>query len=188
MPQILRRFAERHPSVQVDVLCLPSHLLVERLHQGELDLTLCSEGHEPPGWPAVQVWRGPLSWVTSTQYAPHRQDPMPMALAVGEHCTWSLSAKRALDSVGRAYRVAYSAGTLMGTLAPVMAGLAVTVSPTTWLPEGLRVMRADEGMPALPEFGILLLRGAHARQPVADALAQYIADTFRADAARPLAA
>ena len=188
VPQILRRFAERHPSVQVDVLCLPSHLLVERLHQGELDLTLCSEGHEPPGWPAVQVWRGPLSWVTSTQYAPHRQDPMPMALAVGEHCTWSLSAKRALDSVGRAYRVAYSAGTLMGTLAPVMAGLAVTVSPTTWLPEGLRVMRADEGMPALPEFGILLLRGAHARQPVADALAQYIADTFRTDAARPLAA
>ena len=111
-----------------------------------------------------------------------------MALAVGNHCTWSVSAQRALDSVGREYRVAYSAGTLMGTLAPVMAGLAVTVSPTTWLPEGLRVMRPDEGMPPLPDFGILLLRGADARQPVTDALAQYIADTFRADPGQALAA
>ena len=49
-------------------------------------------------------------------------------------------------------------------------------------------MRADEGMPALPDFGILLLRGADARQPVTDALAQYIADTFRADPGHALAA
>ena len=188
VPQVLRRFAESHPSVQVDVLCLPSHLLVERLRAGELDLTLCSEGHEPPGWPSTSVWRGPLSWVTSSTYSPHRQDPMPMALAVGDHCTWSTAAQRALDRVGRPYRLAYSAGTLMGTLAPVLAGLAVTVSPTTWLPDGLRVMRADEGLPPLPEFGILLLRGADARQPVTDALAQYITATFQADATRPLAA
>ncbi len=188
VPHILRRFAESHPSVQVDVLCLPSHLLVERLRAGELDLTLCSEGHEPPGWPVVSVWRGPLNWVTSTTYAPQRQDPMPVALATGEHCTWSTAAQRALDRLGRPYRVAYSAGTLMGTLAPVMAGLAVTVSPTTWLPEGLRVARPEDGLPPLPEFGILMLRGADARQPVTDVLAQYITDTFRADAARPLAA
>lgn len=188
VPQVLRRFAERHPSVQVDVLCLPSHLLVERLREGELDLTLCSDGHEPPGWPATQVWRGPLNWVTSTTYAPHRQDPLPLALAVGDHCTWSTSAQRALDGAGRAYRIAYSAGTLMGTLAPVLAGLAVTVAPTSWLPDGLRVLRPDEGMPGLPDFGILLLKGADARQPVTDALAQYIAETFSADATRPLAA
>ncbi len=188
VPQILRRFAERHPSVQVEVLCLPSHLLAQRLRAGELDLTLCSDGHEPPGWPAIQVCRAPLTWVTSTTYAPHRQDPMPVALATGEHCTWSVAARRALDGVGRAYRVAYSAGTLMGTLAPVLAGLAVTVSPTSWLPEGLRTMRPDEGMPPLPDFGILLLKGADARQPVTDALAEYIAETFKTDMARPLAA
>lgn len=188
VPQVLRRFAERHPSVQVEVLCLPSHLLVERLRAGELDLTLCSDGHEPPGWPATQVWRGPLSWVTSTTYSPQRENPMPLALAVGDHCTWSIAAQRALDGVGRAYRIAYLAGTLTGTLTPVLAGLAVTVSPTTWLPEGLRVLRTDEGMPALPEFGILLLKGADARQPVTDALAEHISVTFRGDSARSMAA
>lgn len=188
VPQVLRRFAENHPSVLVDVLCLPSHLLSERLRAGELDLALCSEGHEPAGWPAAALWRGPLSWVTSEKYAPHRQDPLPVAVAVGEHCTWSVMARRALEAAGRPYRVAYSAGTLLGTMAPVLAGLAVTISTTSWLPEGLRMARPEDGLPALPSSAILMVKAPDARQPVTDTLAQYIADTFRADAARPLAA
>lgn len=188
VPQVLRRFAENHPSVLVDVLCLPSHLLMERMRAGELDLALCSEGHEIAGWPATTLWRGPLSWVTSTKYPVHRQDPLPIAVAVGEHCTWSTVARRALDDAGRPYRVAYSASTLMGTTAPVLAGLAVTVSTTSWLPDGLRAVRPEEGLPSLPPFAILMLKAPDARQPVTDTLAQHIADTFRADAARPLAA
>jgi DNA-binding transcriptional LysR family regulator len=188
VPQVLRRFAERHPSVMVEVLCLPSHLLVERLRAGELDLTLCSEGHEPAGWPASPVWRAPLSWVTSTTHSPHRLNPLPLALATGGHCAWSNAARRALEGCGREYRMAYLAGTLTGTLTPVLAGLAVTVSPTAWLPEGLRTMRPEEGMPPLPEFGILLLKSPDAHQPVTDALAQHITETFQADMARPLAA
>jgi DNA-binding transcriptional LysR family regulator len=187
LPNILRRFAESHPSVQVDVLCLPSSDLVERLREGELDLTLCSEGMEPVGWPALPLWRGPLSWITSTRYTPHRQDPLPVALAA-EHCNWRLAAIRALEGSGRRYRMAYRSATQIGSHAPVLAGLAVTVSTTSWLPEGLRPVRPEEGLPALPEFGILMLKGADARQPVTDALASYIADTFKVEAANPLAA
>jgi len=182
LPQILRRFAESHPSVQVDVLCLPSHELVARLRDGELDLSLISEGHEPPGSPAIALWRAPLSWITSTRYAPHRQDPLPLALAA-EHCTWRMAATRALDAAGRRYRIAYNSATQIGTHAPVIAGLAVTVSTTSWLPEGLRPLRPEEGLPPLPDFGILLLKGPEARQPVTDALAAYIADTFRSETA-----
>ena len=181
VPQVLRRFAENHPSVQVDVLCLPSHLLIQRLRAGELDLALCSEGHEPAGWPVTTLWRGPLSWVTSDKYTPHRQDPLPVAFAVGEHCTWSTVARRALEEAGRAYRVAYSAGTLMGSMAPVIAGLAVTVSTTSWLPDGLRPVRPGEGLPPLPSSAIFMTKAPDARQPVTDVLARYMADTFRAD-------
>ena len=183
LPHILRRFAESHPSVQVDVLCLPSHELVTRLREGVLDLSLVSEGLEPPGWPAVALWRAPLSWITSTRYAPHRQDPLPLAVAAGEHCNWRVAAIRALEAAGRHYRVAYNSATQIGTHAPVLAGLAVTVSTTSWLPEGLRPLRPEEGLPPLPDFGILLLKGPEARQPVTDALASYIADTFRSEAA-----
>ena len=50
-------------------------------------------------------------------------------------------------------------GVAIGTHAPVLAGLAVTVSTLSWLPDGLRAMRPEEGLPKLPDFGILLLKG-----------------------------
>jgi hypothetical protein len=64
----------------------------------------------------------------------------------------------------------------VGTHAPVLAGLAVTV-----LPEGVRAMRPDEG---LPDFGIAMLKGMNAVQPVTDALAAHITERFRMDFAQ----
>lgn len=189
LPVILKRFAESHPSVEVDVLCLPSHDLADRLRNGDLDLSLCSEGTDSlRGMPAVALWRAPLSWITSTRHAPHRHDPLPLALAA-DHCNWRKAAVEALEGAGVRYRIAYRSSTQIGTQSPVLAGLAVTVGTTSWLPEGLRAIRPDEGLPKLPDFGILLLKGADARQPVTDALASYIADTFNTEAERePLAA
>jgi len=183
LPQILKRFADSYPAVQVDVLCLPSVDLLKRLREGELDLTLCSEGTKGADWPAVPLWRGPLTWITSTIHAPHRLDPLPVALA-GDQCTWAEAALRALDGMGRRYRIAYRSATQLGTHAPVLAGLAVTVSTISWLPDGLRPLRPEEGMPPLPDFGILLMRSPEARQPVTDALASYIAETFRTETLR----
>ena len=81
LPPILKRFAETHPAVQVDVVCSPSSELMNRIKAGELDLTLVSNGHSLPDYHEVPLWRGPLVWVTSTRYSPHRQDPLPLALA-----------------------------------------------------------------------------------------------------------
>jgi DNA-binding transcriptional LysR family regulator len=185
LPPILKRFADTHPAVQVDVLCAPSNELIGRLKDGELDLTLTSEGHQPRNWPTVQLWRGPLVWVTSSRHAPHRIDPLPLALAqagtnASRNCDWARAAMTALDRAGRRYRLAYSSGSQVGTHAPVLAGLAVTVSTLSWLPDGLRPLRTDEGLPPLPDFGILLLKGRRPRQPMTDALAAQIEAGFRA--------
>ena len=181
VPDILKRFAETHPGVQVDVECLPSSHLVALLREGALDMTLCSDGHEPPGWPSTALWQGALTWITSTRYAPHRLDPLPVALAAA-HCTWAAAAVRALEGAGRHYRVAYRSASQVGTHAPVLAGLAVTVGTFSWLPEGLRPIRADEGLPPLPQFGISLLRNPDAAGPATDALAGYILQMAQADA------
>ena len=181
LPPILMRFAQTHPAVDVDVLCASSTELAARLVAGELDLTLMTEGVEPRGFSPVSLWRGPLHWITSARHTPYRQTPLPLALA-HEDCSWRRAALRALDAAGRPYRVAYISGTQVGTQAPVLAGLAVTVSTLSWLPEGLRALRPDDGLPPLPEFGIMLVKGANARQPVTDALAEHIEDSFRHDA------
>jgi DNA-binding transcriptional LysR family regulator len=182
LPDVLRRFAETHPAVQVDVLCSSSGDVIAKLKAGELDLTLASDGIQPKNWPSVALWRGPLSWITSTRYAPHRRDPLPLALAHDE-CGWRTAAQTALDKAGIRYRIAYLSGTQVGTHAPVLAGLAVTVSALTVLPEGVRAMRPEEGLPKLPEFGIVMLKGRNPAQPVTDALAAHIEEHFQLDIA-----
>jgi DNA-binding transcriptional LysR family regulator len=182
LPQVLRRFADSHPAVEVEVECLPSSELVARLMDGSLDLSLISEGFEPKRWPSVRLWRGPLHWITSERYAPHRQDPLPLALAHTD--CWGNAAQDALERAGRRWRIAYSSASQVGTHAPVLAGLAVTVSTISWVPAGLRVVRPDEGLPPLPDFGILLLKGRSARQPVTDTLATHITETFQQEMQR----
>ncbi len=182
LPRVLRRFAETHPAVEVEVICAPSTDCVERLRAGDLDLTLCSEGNEPRGWEAKPLWKGDLVWVTASRYAPHRRRPLPLALAHPQ-CLWRRSALKALDRAGVPHRIAYTSASQIGTHAPVMAGLAVTVSARFWLPEGLRVLRREEGLPDLPQFGITLLKARHPSQPVTDALAEHIEASFAVDRA-----
>jgi DNA-binding transcriptional LysR family regulator len=187
LPPALRRFADTHPSVEVEVLCAPSDELSEQLKAGELDLTLLTEGNEPRGWPATELWRGPLRWITSERHAPHRLDPLPVSLA-GPQCSWRTAAVRALEKAGINYRIAYTSATLAGTHAPVVAGLAVTVTAIDWVPAGLRTLPSGDRLPELPDTAILLLKGREARQPVSDVLETHIAETFRAETRRLVAA
>lgn len=187
IPQVLKRFADSHPAVDVDVLCAPSNELAERLKVGELDLTLCTEGNEPKGWPCAELWRGPLRWITSERGAPHRLDPLPVALAERD-CSWRKAAVRSLEKAGLRYRIAYTSASLIGTHAPVLAGLAVTVSAIDWVPAGTHALPPGERLPDLPDTAILLLKGREARQPVTDVLEAHIVETFRAERRRPFAA
>ena len=186
LPGVLKRFAETHPSVDVDVTCSSSTPLLAKLKAGELDLTLASEGHEPANVPFDLLWRGPLMWITSERQSPHRLDPLPLAIAAGD-CAWRRAALRALDAAGRRYRIAYTSETQAGTLTPVLAGLAVTISPVTTVPPGVRVLPRDEALPRLGNAGILLLKAHDARQPLTDALASHIRESFRAELERSAA-
>ena len=183
LPPVLARFADTHPAVQVEVVCAPSEELVERLKVGDLDLTLLSEGTEPRGWAVMPLWRGPLLWLTSERLAPHRRDPLPRAIA-GTGCSWAGAAVRALAKAGRRYRIAYMSGSQAGTLAPVLAGLAVTISIPSWLPDGITALKPGELLPDLPDFAILMLKARQGAGPAADALATYMAEMFQLEAAK----
>ena len=178
LPGILARFAASHPAVQVEVICAPSYELVRRLQGDELDLTLLSEGTEPAGARPHWLWRGPLLWVGMEAVA--RRRPLPLALA-SAGCAWRQAAVGALEKAGLPWRMTYTAASLSGSLAVALAGLAVTVAMPGPLPEGVRRLGTEEGLPPLPDFAIGLLRGPGS--PVAEALARHMEENFRLEAA-----
>ncbi|WP_419900006.1 LysR substrate-binding domain-containing protein [Roseomonas sp. USHLN139] len=176
LPEILARFAESHPAAELEVICAPSHELLDRMEKDELDLTIFSAGHERPGVVGLPLWRGPLQWVGPVAHAVHRQTPLRLSLGQ-PGCIWRGAATGALDQAGLPWRVTYSSSAQMGTYAVVLAGLAITVSLAGPLPPGLRVLGEADGLPRLREFEIALAQ--RAETPAARALGQHIVDSFR---------
>jgi DNA-binding transcriptional LysR family regulator len=188
IPSILTRFAATHPDVKVEISRDGSCELVPRLKAGELDLVLCEGGHEPRQWPATEVWRGRLAWITSEAHRRHLDDPLPLVLVPGScplrppwlaDCLWRLAPIGALERAGLRYKIVSTFATAPSLQDAVIAGLGVSVLPAIGrLPEGLRTTRLDERLPELPEVSLMLLKAREPRQPLTDALAAHIIEAF----------
>ncbi|MFT8246749.1 LysR family transcriptional regulator [Roseomonas sp. BN140053] len=178
LPEILAPFAQSHPAVEIEVVCLPSTDLLRCFHAGELDLTLFSAGMDGAGLGAERLWRGPLRWVSAAALPVHLRRPLPVALC-RTGCAWSRAAVQALDGSALPWRVAYSSASQTGAHAIALAGLAVTLGLAGSLPSGLRVVGPEDGLPSLPDFEIAL----HVRHdvPLAVQLGRHISAGFRAE-------
>ncbi|MET0576508.1 MAG: hypothetical protein ABWZ83_11705 [Mesorhizobium sp.] len=92
---------------------------------------------------------------------------------------------RALEQGGRNYRFVSTSTTTQGQMAAAQAGLAVTNTlADDRLAEGLRIVRADEGLPELPEGRYLMLIAREPRQPARDMLAAQVSEVFGGTARR----
>ena len=81
-----------------------------------------------------------------------------MPLVVSPHpCVYRKRALKALDEIGRRWRVAYTSTSLAGAQAAVRAGLGVTVLPAGMVPSGFKVLDRRSRLPALPEAEIALM-------------------------------
>lgn len=195
LSRILDRFSHAAPAVEVEVEVSTSCLMAMRLKNSEFDLVVLREGLEPRQWPVVEVWRSPLKWITSEKHLQHLRDPLPLANSPAhcpwsptelKECQWHAMVVRALEQVGRRYRVVSTSTTMHGLLAAAQAGLAVTNTlADDRLPEGLRPVRDDEGLPQLPECRYLMLKSREPRQPATDILAAQMRDVFTENATQP---
>src|SRR5262245_45227111 len=132
--KILDRFSHVAPAVEVEVEVSTSCSMSQRLQKSELDLVVLRTGSEPRQWPAVEVWHGPLKWVTSDEHLQHLRDPIPLANSPAhcpfapvenKECLWHTMVVRALEQAGRRYRIVVTSQTMQGLLAAAQSGLAV---------------------------------------------------------------
>jgi DNA-binding transcriptional LysR family regulator len=152
LPDVLSRFAQAYPQVDLEVTCDLTMNLVEGFRKGVFDLTLIKRERsiEIAG---TRVWREPLVWVTGGLDI--RQPVLPLAVSP-KPCVYRKRATEALDRAKRSWRVAYTCGSLAGTLAAVRARLGVTVLPKDMVPSDLHVVDGKP-LPDLKDTEIALL-------------------------------
>ncbi len=188
LPRILDRFAHAAPGVEVEVEANASCALALKLKNAELDLAILRDGLQPRQWTAVEVWRSQIRWVTSEKHGQHLREPLPLSTSPADcpwrpaelaECPWRSMMMRALERHGKPYRVVSTSGTTQAQMAAAQAGLAITSTLLDdLLPEGLRVVRPEEGLPELPDSRYYMLTARDPRQPATNMLAAQIHDVF----------
>ena len=173
LPDILSRFAQAYPLVQVEVHCETSGQLLQRQ---DLDLTIVTR---EPGKEIGQLLRQErFVWAEARGYTPHEQNPMPLAM-FNSGCFCRAWACNALDAAERSYRIAYTSPSLSALFAVIRAGLAVTAQLRSLITPDMRILGEAEGLPTLPMTSIVLLRHPQRQSQVIDTLAEHIVEGFR---------
>ena len=170
LPPVLSRFAEDHPLVTVELVCEQSTALVKTLAEGRLDLAIVTRLPEQP-LDVIRLER--FVWVASPNHVAWQTDPLPVAL-FEPGCAARMIVLQALGDADRSYRCTYSSASLLGLVAVVQAGLAVAGLAQRSVPSSLRVIGANEGLPALPDLEIGILRNPLSTTPAVDRLHDFL--------------
>jgi DNA-binding transcriptional LysR family regulator len=153
LPHLLRQFSIQHPHAQVEVICAPTPRLREHLDMHALDLAMISLREDAAD--ADIIRREPLVWVGSPGLESAHFEPLPLALSDPDTLD-HVAACEALQSAGRAYRIAYASSSLAGLTALVRSGQAFAVVTQTAVAPDLCILTGDAGLPPLPTIGIAL--------------------------------
>jgi DNA-binding transcriptional LysR family regulator len=177
LPDILRRFRDSHPLVDLELTVELSGLLHERLRAGEVDLVLAKrrpgEGH------GTLVWREKLVWIGAADTRIEPGTPVPLIVYPPPSITRAL-ALDVLRGQGRAWRIACTSGSLSGLRAAALAGLGVTVFARSLIPAGLVELAPAAGLPDPGEVEFVLMsRGSSVSGPGAALAEAIVADADR---------
>ena len=171
LPEIMARFSQANPRVEIAIVCEPTPMLVDRILASDLDLAIIT--HVEHKGPAEFIRHERLLWVTSNRHAVHEETPIPLALG-RPSCNWRQAAIERLEAQGRAHRVLYSSWNSTAVGAAVLAGLAVSVLPESAIRSGMRILGPSDGFPPLPSCKIGLMRNWRERNALTEALADLI--------------
>lgn len=181
LPMALGRFKRAHPGVCVEAAVERNALLIERLDKGQLDLAvalgLTTRDDAQLIATLPMAWIGPATGVLPWSAS----EPVPLALFEAP-CGFRDAAIRALDLAGVRWTIVFTSPSLPGLWAAVAAGLGITVRTSASLPNMLRVLGPQEGLPPLSTIGLAMHDAGRALSPATrrlkDIMQQVLADNI----------
>ncbi len=179
LPPMLRRFADTHPCVTVNVVVEGSARMVDMVRKGQLDLAMITCDSNIDGVDEIEVlMREQLVWATLAGGVAAEQDPLPVSVWE-ESCVWRKAGIDGLEEQNRAYRIAFQSAHISGQRAAILADLAIAPIPISSLDAQIVEARPKCGLPPLPDYALGLVVGENVSPPVCAA-----ADHLRASFAK----
>lgn len=176
LPHVLKRFAQSHPSIAVDVTIDQSVNLRRRMDDRALDITLLTNSYGKPSHGAETLLSEPIVWAGAKGGCAYMREPLPVSIWE-ESCAWRAGALEALGREGRDYRVAYMSAHTAGQRAAIMADLAVAPLPKSFLGDDMVELGPADGMPEIGNYILAMVVAPEASAPV-KAVADHIRATF----------
>lgn len=177
LPNVLKRFAQTHPSIAVDVTIDMTGNLKKRMAERQLDITLFTACRNIPAEAEILLTE-PVVWAGARGGCAHMREPLPVSLWE-EGCVWRANALEALGREGRDYRIAYMSAHTAGQRAAILADLAVAPLPKSFIGDDIVPLGPDEGLPTLAHYNLAMIVSPDASAPVL-AAADHIRATFEA--------
>ncbi len=118
-----------------------------------------------------------LVWVGAPDGTAHERTPLPVTLG-NEHCTFRAAAAKGLGAIGRDWRFTCSSNNLSAFHTTLEADIAVAPLLSQTVPEGLEILGAESGLPALPTFYINLYLAPADPSAISLELAEHITKSF----------
>jgi len=166
LPAMLRRFAESHPGIIVNVVVDGSTELMEMVRAGRLDMALitCEAGFRGDD-PAEVVYREGLVWAGLKGGCAADRAPLPVSVWE-DGCVWRKAGLEGLEAQGRDWRIAFQSAHISGQRAAILADLAVAPIPVSSLGGDIVEARSEQPLPKLPSYALGLYMGAEPSAPV----------------------
>ena len=176
LPHVLKRFAQSHPSIAVDVVIDQSINLRRRMDDRMLDITLLTNSYKASAVGAEVLLTEPIVWAGAKGGCAHMREPLPVSIWE-EGCAWRAGALEALGRDGRDYRVAYMSSHTAAQRAAIMADLAVAPLPKSFLGDDMVELGPKDGLPTIGNYNLAMVVSPDASAPV-KAVADHIRATF----------
>ncbi|BAI70990.1 lysR-like transcriptional regulator [Azospirillum sp. B510] len=173
LPHVLRRFAKLHPRLHIDVRVGLCGELVSALDGGELDLAISRR--DTGDGRGRGFWSEPLRWVAAPGLEIPADSPLPFC-ALPAPCVFRNRGLAALGEAGRSWRVVYTSGSVLGVQAAVRAGLGVAVLSESSIPDGMRRLGPEDGLPELGDVDMAIFGETPRNRHLAEALVGFLLD------------
>ena len=176
LPHVLKRFAQSHPSIAVDVIIDQSENLRRRMDDRSLDITLLTNSMKANMDGAEVMLKEPVVWAGAKGGCAHLREPLPVSIWE-EGCAWRAGALEALGREGRNYRIAYMSAHTAGQRSAILADLAVAPLPKSFLGNEMVELTEKDGLPDIGSYRRAMIVAPEAPPPV-KAVAEHIRAAF----------